>query len=395
MNRPELEKLVNTLPDAALVEVIQQGDRERLATALATDPALITTVDDQGMTLLHWAIAFAQPKVAADLLGYPDVPLDAPQTSHGRTALHMAAIKGQVALIKLLLDAGANVFVTDTRGLTPLDVAGTPKAITALRAPTLYPAEHLRRAIQHGALTRIDRLLRACPFLLTTADAHGRTPLQWAVGTGNLRVIDTLIAAGVPVNTRDVTGETPLHDAARRGELKLVSVLLAAGANPRLTDYQQITPLHIAAGHGDATRTLALPPPPETPPEPSAGDQAPVGQCAFAFDALPTAPATPTTARKDRDIAAALIAAGADIDARAHGRLTALHLAASLGDAALVKLLLAGNAQVDVALSVWQATPSHLAAAAGHHALVKLLRRAGANPASLDCYGRSVTALLG
>ena len=54
----------------------------------------------------------------------------------GRTALHWAAVKGNVAIIGLLLDAGASPNTRDKDGKTPLDHAagkGHQQALELLR----------------------------------------------------------------------------------------------------------------------------------------------------------------------------------------------------------------------------------------------------------------------
>jgi ankyrin repeat protein len=380
-----------------------------LAAALEAEPARIAAADAQRMTLLHRAVAAEQAVLVADLLSHPDLPLDAAQLSHARTALHIAAIKGNVTLINLLLEAGANVFATDAQGLLPLDVASGPAAISALNTPTLHPERILRQAVRKGAVTRVRRVLSACPRLLATIDADGRTPLHWAIGKGSLPMLEALIATGMSLDTPDRTGQTPLHETARRGEFALLSRLLSAGTAPAPADNQGLTPLHLTAGHGDATRTLAPPPVIDEAPDPCAETHEVVGQCTFDFDARPAVaaapasrrttpssplPGTPVVSRDDPSIAAALIAAGADINARARGGLTALHLAAAIGDVAITMLLLEHGAQVDFTLSLWQATPAHLAAAGGHDAIVTLLRHAGANEDARDSYGRRVSDLL-
>jgi len=387
--------------DDDLIAAMRRGERAVIAAALAGTPMLYAAVDDDGMTLLHWAVAAEQSEMVAELLAHPSVPLDAPQRSHGRTPLHLAAIKGHPALVKLLVEAGANVFANDTRGLRPLDVAGTPAAIAALRTPTLYPAESLRQAIRVGAVLRVRRQLAALPELCVTGDDEGSTALHWAVETDNLSMVEAVLAAGAPVMQKDLMGRTALHEAARRGNAMLCRALLAVGAQPSAPDYQGVTPLHIAAGHGDATRPLAPLPPAGLTTE-AASPTARAGQCAFDFDALDPSPialkapaiSTDIPSRDDLGVATMLLDAGAKIDTPIRGGVTILHLAADLGDAGMVSLLLAHGATPDPELALWRATPLHLAAAHGHLPVIDLLRAAGANINARDGYGRTAEDIL-
>jgi uncharacterized protein len=89
------------------------------------------------------------------------------------------------------------------------------------------------------------------------------------------------------------------------------------------------------------------------------------------------------------ELARRLLAAGADVDARADNaqRVAALHAAVARGDAILVETLLAHAATVD--LTQQQGiTPLHAAAGAGRADLVEMLRRAGADPRRRDDQGR-------
>lgn len=123
-----------------------------------------------------------------------------------------------------------------------------------------------------------------------------------AVGGGHLRVVETLVAAGVDVNIRGtVGGLTVLHAAAGCGHDQIVvSTLLLNGAEKDALDNNGGTPLMAAAtgGHLPAAETL--------------------------------------------------VAAGADVSIHSTvGGLTALHAAAGRGHDKIVSALLLGGAKKD------------------------------------------------
>ena len=64
-----------------------------------------------------------QEKKLVKLLLYFDVNIDSPSLSNGQTALHYAASKGHVNVVKLLLTNGADAAIIDGNGKTPRDIA--------------------------------------------------------------------------------------------------------------------------------------------------------------------------------------------------------------------------------------------------------------------------------
>ena len=78
-------------------------------------------------------------------------------------------------------------------------------------------------------------------------------------------------------------------------------------------------------------------------------------------------------------IVRALLADGAEVDARAEGEATPLHLAATLGHTATSRALIEGGANVN-ARAEGKATPLHYAALLGNAGAIEALLEAGGNP---------------
>ena len=74
--------------------------------------------------------------------------------NEGRTALHIAAQEGKVALVRYFLSKGANTEITDVRGLKPIDLVGTasapPASASAVAASPESTAE-IRTLLQNAA----------------------------------------------------------------------------------------------------------------------------------------------------------------------------------------------------------------------------------------------------
>lgn len=92
-----------------------------------------------------------------------------------------------------------------------------------------------------------------------TPDDTGSFPLHAAAEEANWRVVEALLAAGLPVDaTQREDLRTPLHIAADRqpdgdeDDLLIIRALCEHGANVMARDRDQTTPLHVAATVGDA-----------------------------------------------------------------------------------------------------------------------------------------------
>jgi ankyrin len=90
----------------------------------------------------------------------------------------------------------------------------------------------------------------------------GVTPLHLAAFEGRADVVELLVAAGADVNAPDNDGDRPIHYAARRGHNAVVAMLEAKGAVSDATVESLLkigaTPLHQAAAMGDLKQARAL-----------------------------------------------------------------------------------------------------------------------------------------
>ena len=138
--------------------------------------------------------------------------VNAPQ-GDGMTGLHWAARHGATEIVRLLLEADADLGVTTRLGdHTPLHVAS--RAGQASTMSVLLDA---------GAGANV----------LT---ATGATPLHFAATAGNADALTTLLDHGADANAREpVWGQTPLMFAAAADRGNALAALLARGADPAVT----------------------------------------------------------------------------------------------------------------------------------------------------------------
>jgi ankyrin repeat protein len=107
------------------------------------------------------------------------------------------------------------------------------------------------RIFQETALHYAKSYAAALPLLAAGADVNavsmeGRTPLQAAAATGDVRLVKELLKRGAAPNPKSHPF-SPLHTAVEGMKTKVVEVLLEAGADPNTVAMEGITPLMTAA----------------------------------------------------------------------------------------------------------------------------------------------------
>ena len=152
----------------------------------------------------------------------------------GRTQLHIAAMKGDLAHVEFLLSQKANVDAVDALGMT---------------------------ALYHAARQGYAPIVQ---FLLSNkADANqqaedGSSPLEVAVENDHTDIADLLVKAGVDLENSSSDSSTLLHYAARKGLAKYARYLLDKGADVNTKNSDGTTPLELAIQNGalDIARLL-------------------------------------------------------------------------------------------------------------------------------------------
>jgi hypothetical protein len=147
-------------------------------------------------------------------------------------ALHTAVWNDdEVTFWKLLFDKGVDVDCKES-GLTPLSSAAY-KGHEAI----------VRILLENGANIESKR-------------RDGRTPLTVAVCWGHEAVVRLLLENDADVNSMDLFKRTPVFWAAERGLEKITKLLLRNGANLNCPDFSDMTPLVKTWGHKDVVNLL-------------------------------------------------------------------------------------------------------------------------------------------
>jgi len=135
-------------------------------------------------------------------------PVDEPQID-GSTALHWAVQADDVAMTRLLLEAGADTGVRNRVGAPPI----LPAAVNG-------NAEILGMLLEAGADPNM------------TVSVTGDTPLMLAARTGNIDAVEVLLDHGADVNGRETWGQTtPLMWAVAENHADVAKLLIDRGAD--------------------------------------------------------------------------------------------------------------------------------------------------------------------
>ncbi|MEY4095225.1 MAG: hypothetical protein RLZZ53_2424 [Acidobacteriota bacterium] len=264
----------------------------------------------------------------------------------GMTALHWAAMNGDVDLAQMLIVAGANV-----------------KATTRLGS---YTPLYLASQQGHGAI--IQALIKAGGDV-KAGTPNGTTPLMVAAASGELDAVKALVDGGSDVNAKDgVRLQTPLMYAAASNRAAVITYLASKGADVKATskvsDLANLS--REGAGFGGN---------PQVPGAPG-GQGAPGAQGAQAGGRRGPMPGVDRNYNLNELIVA-------------HGGLTPLLYAVRQGYLESTTALLSAGADVNGESAGDRTSPLLMAIINGHFDLAKVLLDKGANPNAVSAQGVS------
>ena len=121
-------------------------------------------------------------------------------------------------------------------------------------------APEIHEAVKNNDLAKVRKLIKNNPDLVFIKDADGITPLHFAAGDANKKMVKLLLASKADVNAKDNNGTTPLHAAATAlgKRVDLLEMLIAGKADVNAADTNGLTPLHYATLVKGAKRAKVL-----------------------------------------------------------------------------------------------------------------------------------------
>jgi hypothetical protein len=184
------------------------------------------------------------------------------RTNMRKRPLVVAAEHGQLGVVKLLVQMGANINATAFWGRTALHYAargGHEEMVAFLLEKGAQAANRddgdatlLMLACENGHVGVVKMLVQHTGGDgLEERDTDGRTALHYAAGGGHGEVVAFLLGKGAQASTRDNRHVTALMEACDNGHLDVVRMLVQHTGGEGLDDRDEIdgwTALHHAVG---------------------------------------------------------------------------------------------------------------------------------------------------
>lgn len=145
----------------------------------------------------------------------------------GRTLLHWACGKGNIKIVELLLQLGADANASSEGGKTPL-------YCLANECKEAGTGEIVHMLVKCGALVDANENYKHC------------TPLHMAARRGNVDVAGALLDCAANIEARDSLGDTPLRRAVSCNQVEVAKLLLSRGADKNSKGSKSMTPKQAA-----------------------------------------------------------------------------------------------------------------------------------------------------
>ncbi|GLA98226.1 hypothetical protein AtubIFM57143_006165 [Aspergillus tubingensis] len=369
------------IPESVCLEPLKvaviRGHLETIDVLLQLLPDLPSTLQDNTYLYLD-AIRSGQFQVLKHFLNVGGARLPG---EVGSSLLRLAAQRGDIGVIRLLLAEGFSADQKDENGWTILH----------------HSADNRRANVVTELLPSHDAEAK---------DVNGMSPLHLVCGNGSIPTFIALMKANnISLEAPNFDGDQPIHLAAAGGHLQIVVRLVEMGADPYTSNRKGFTPLHLAAqaGHLEVVRELIRRAEDRLSVSRTAEESPRIefredisehnGESAAAGDSLDARKSDSSSGSDSEEEEEGEEEESSDGDAEETGNQiyahepTPLHSAALRGYDDVVRELLEAHADPNYGNQHGK-TPLHLAVQDGQTAVVKALLDGGANPSLCDMDGR-------
>ncbi|XP_061278608.1 ankyrin repeat domain-containing protein 24 isoform X1 [Bos javanicus] len=196
--------------DERLLQAVENNDPTRVASLIARKGLVPTKLDPEGKSAFHLAAMRGAASCLEVMLAHGANAMST--DGAGYNALHLAAKYGHPQCLKQLLQASCAVDTVDSSGWTALHHAAA------------------------GGCISCSEMLCSFKAHLNPRDRLGTTPLIIAAQMCHTDLCRLLLQQGAAANDQDLQGRTALMLACEGASPETVEVLLQGGAQPGITD---------------------------------------------------------------------------------------------------------------------------------------------------------------
>jgi len=252
---------VSSLPKAALGSLCLVCARYNLVQGMkslvAAGAPTTSTAKPFGWTAVHLAAWKGHLEIIRIVRarGWDMCAIDDQENS----AMHIAALEGHMDIVEELLgevsvnqsnlDRNTALHFAAGKGgshiVSRLIKAGAIRVVNQTNAGGMIP---LHFACQDNRLD-VTKVLVGAGSNLIKGDAKGASSLHYAARYGSTEVLKFLLGLDIDLDVRTADGSTALHLAAEHGVFSAVKPLLDAGANPNLVNNHGKSPLEVAVAN--------------------------------------------------------------------------------------------------------------------------------------------------
>ncbi|XP_034039054.1 uveal autoantigen with coiled-coil domains and ankyrin repeats protein isoform X2 [Thalassophryne amazonica] len=206
--------------DDRLMKAVERGEVDKVATVLGKKGVIPTKLDVEGRSAFHLAATRGHLDCLTLMLGH-NIDITATDAT-GKNALHLASRNGQSLCVQKLLQHNCPVGNVDLQGRTAL-----------------------HDAVMAGCSSSL-KLLCDSSASVNAADFDGRTPLVLATQMCHPHICQLLLERGADITLRDKQNKTALILGCEYSCKDAVELLLKSGADVKAVDNLDHDPFHYA-----------------------------------------------------------------------------------------------------------------------------------------------------